>query len=183
MRRRTLVLLAGLLLLLLSFSFGLLWSGVLPVDLDSSQRSHWWDPFLLASDTLGTQVVNSFCDSTVSGKLLVADDRGRVCSRYVLDSVTGCCNASQAGTSTLSCNTCGRSSRCCRVYEYCVTCCMRQDFLPDLELLLTPAPHETKDFNGLAARFSACSALCRTSSESVEHERSYKSSAMFCFAV
>jgi hypothetical protein len=175
------VFLLATLLLLLFLSCLLLWTDLLPVDYDYSQRSHWWDSFLLVPGS--EEYPQDFCETTMASKQFVADDRGRICSRVLLDPLSGCCNASLPTTSSFSCNTCGRASRCCRLYEFCVTCCMRQEHLAELELALTPAPLQTQNFSGLSRRFGACSALCRTSSESVDHERSYRSTAVYCFSL
>ena len=61
------------------------------------------------------------CKNTQSGRHLVADDRGYVCTRFDFDSFTGCCktkgNASTSGFSQYSCKTCQRRA-CCREVRY-----------------------------------------------------------------
>ncbi|KAI5694906.1 hypothetical protein M8J75_007484 [Diaphorina citri] len=61
------------------------------------------------------------CRNSVQGKLIIADDRGYVCARDLVQS-SGCC------TTTLEspqypCDTCNTEG-CCVTYEYCVACCL-----------------------------------------------------------
>ena len=48
---------------------------------------------------------------------------GYVCSHGDLG-LNGCCIPDRNSTERFSCNTC-QQNRCCKVYEYCVSCCLQ----------------------------------------------------------
>ncbi|XP_026680084.1 UPF0454 protein C12orf49 homolog [Diaphorina citri] len=97
------------------------------------------------------------CRNSVQGKLIIADDRGYVCARDLVQS-SGCC------TTTLEspqypCDTCNTEG-CCVTYEYCVACCLDPGKSSTLFVWET----------------------CRTSSASVRHENTYINPvAKFCY--
>ncbi|KAL0272630.1 UNVERIFIED_CONTAM: hypothetical protein PYX00_005525 [Menopon gallinae] len=65
------------------------------------------------------------CRNSVQGKVLIVDDRGYICSRSdVLPS--GCCNTESENTRRFACDTC-KSTGCCSIYEYCISCCLHPD--------------------------------------------------------
>ncbi|XP_076369026.1 SREBP regulating gene protein [Tachypleus tridentatus] len=113
------------------------------------------------------------CRNSVQGKVLIADDRGYVCQRHdVLPS--GCCNVNAHTTKQYCCETC-QENGCCSIYEYCISCCLQPDKKVLLQKILGKA---SEKFNVLLAsitdQFELCLTKCRTSSQSVEHENSYK---------
>ncbi|KAK3084015.1 hypothetical protein FSP39_006761 [Pinctada imbricata] len=121
--------------------------------------------------------VKQICRNSVQGKQLIVDERGYVCNRSDID-IGGCCRTELSSTSKHSCDTCKRSS-CCVIYEYCVSCCLGPDKRPLLQKILTNA-RETLDIalGSASNHFDLCLAKCRTSSQSVQHENSYRNSLL-----
>ncbi|XP_067008807.2 SREBP regulating gene protein isoform X2 [Anabrus simplex] len=113
------------------------------------------------------------CRNSVQGKVLIVDDKGYVCSRIDILS-TGCCNTETESTKRYSCETC-KDNGCCSIYEYCISCCLHPDKKNLLQSVLGKA---SETFNVLFAsvtdHFELCLAKCRTSSQSVQHENSYR---------
>ncbi|XP_063225045.1 SREBP regulating gene protein isoform X1 [Bacillus rossius redtenbacheri] len=119
-----------------------------------------------------TSVKVTTCRNSVQGKVLIVDDRGYVCSRTdVLSS--GCCDTRSQTTKRYSCETC-KDNGCCTIYEYCISCCLH----PDKAVLQGVLGKASETFNVLFAsvsdHFELCLAKCRTSSQSVQHENSYR---------
>lgn len=69
--------------------------------------------------------ITTNCRNSIQGKALIVDDRGFVCSRSDL-LWTGCCNTENKYTKQYKCETCNEIN-CCRIYEYCVSCCLHPD--------------------------------------------------------
>lgn len=121
------------------------------------------------------------CRNSVQGLILLADEYGYVCDRKDL-SIRGCCNPQGSSTKHYFCETC-IDNDCCNVYEHCVSCCLQPEKQPLLRKILGKA---SDSFNNLFAsvtdHFELCLAKCRTSSQSVQHENSYRDpKAKYCF--
>ncbi|RWS11529.1 hypothetical protein B4U79_11551 [Dinothrombium tinctorium] len=121
------------------------------------------------------------CRNSVQGKVLIADDKGYVCNRKDL-TVGGCCDKSQPTTKLYSCDTCLEHG-CCAIYEYCISCCMEPGKQPLLQKIISRSDHgaplggaASVDvlFASITDHFEFCLAKCRTSSQSVQHENSYR---------
>ncbi|RZC32969.1 DUF2054 domain containing protein [Asbolus verrucosus] len=113
------------------------------------------------------------CRNSVQGKVLIVDDRGFVCPRYeILPS--GCCNDTPQTNPQYSCETC-KSNNCCAIYEFCISCCLHPDKKDMLENVLGKATEQNNVlFASVTDHFELCLAKCRTNSQSVQHENSYK---------
>lgn len=113
------------------------------------------------------------CRNSVQGKMLIADDKGYVCPRTDL-LTNGCCVEGSLSTTQYSCETCNNNN-CCAVYEYCISCCLHPDKRDVLENVLGKATKENNVlFASVTDHFELCLAKCRTNSQSVQHENSYK---------
>uniref|UniRef100_A0A131Y979 SREBP regulating gene protein n=1 Tax=Ixodes ricinus TaxID=34613 RepID=A0A131Y979_IXORI len=122
------------------------------------------------------------CRNSVQGKVLVADDRGYVCQRSEVAS-TGCCNVELPNTKRYCCDTC-QPNGCCSIYEYCISCCMQPQKIALLQKIMGKASETFKMLvASITDHFELCLTKCRTSSESVHHENSYRDpSAKHCYA-
>jgi len=106
---------------------------------------------------------------------------GYVCSRQNVMR-NGCCQPETEGTRRHSCDTC-RDNGCCSIYEFCISCCLQPDKKQVLQDVLGKA---AGSLNLLLAsvtdHFELCLTKCRTSSQSVQHENSYRNSrAKHCY--
>nr|CAG4646456.1 EOG090X0AGU [Macrothrix elegans] len=113
------------------------------------------------------------CRNSVQGKALIADDKGYVCNRANV-MTNGCCKPESEGTKHYSCETC-HDNGCCSIYEYCISCCLQPEKKEVLQDVLGKA---AGTLNLLLAsvtdHFELCLTKCRTSSQSVQHENSYR---------
>ncbi|XP_042895483.1 SREBP regulating gene protein [Parasteatoda tepidariorum] len=112
------------------------------------------------------------CRNSVQGKVLIADDKGYVCSRHDVLS-NGCCNVDSSTTSRYNCESCHENG-CCSIYEYCISCCLQ----PEKRMLLMKILGKASEtfnilFASITDHFELCLTKCRTSSQSVQHENSY----------
>ncbi|XP_026846932.1 UPF0454 protein C12orf49 homolog isoform X1 [Drosophila persimilis] len=123
------------------------------------------------------------CRNSVQGRQLLTDERGFVCLReQALPS--GCCNLEMPGIGYYSCRTCNATTNCCRLYEYCVSCCLHPDKQPLLELVLQSAYTPKYIYASVADHFELCLVKCRTNSHSVEHENKYRDGkAKHCYGI
>ena len=116
------------------------------------------------------------CRNSVQGKLLISDDQGYVCYRKDLTN-SGCCNPEAASSRRHACDTCTEHG-CCAIFEYCVSCCLEPAKKPLLSKLIAKSSNGGFPSNVLYAsltdHFEFCLARCRTSSQSVQHENSYR---------
>ncbi|CAG9817779.1 unnamed protein product [Phaedon cochleariae] len=96
-----------------------------------------------------------------------------VCPRHeVLEN--GCCNDAISGVLQYPCDTC-KPNNCCAIYEYCIACCLHPDKREVLETVLSKASEMNNVlFASVTDHFELCLAKCRTNSQSVQHENSYK---------
>ena len=158
---------------------------------------HWQGP----EDNNETDLRPSSCRNSVQGKALIADDKGTsskqlswlndnlssffqsgyVCARQNVMS-NGCCKPETEGTKRYSCDTC-HNNGCCAIYEFCISCCLQPDKKEVLQDVLGKA---AGSLNLLLAsvtdHFELCLTKCRTSSQSVKNENSYRNSrAKHCY--
>ncbi|GAM27704.1 hypothetical protein SAMD00019534_108800 [Acytostelium subglobosum LB1] len=73
-----------------------------------------------------------------------------------------------------SCYSCSDKYHCCSEYEFCVSCCMRTDKIPVLEVILAKMVDRGISPSYLRNQFDLCTMACRTSSRSLIHQREYK---------
>uniref|UniRef100_A0A6I8NZQ6 SREBP regulating gene protein n=1 Tax=Ornithorhynchus anatinus TaxID=9258 RepID=A0A6I8NZQ6_ORNAN len=106
---------------------------------------------------------------------------GHVCERKHLLG-NGCCDSEASGTRLFSCEGC-LSHGCCSVYEHCVSCCLQPGKQVLLERFLSRAAAAFQNlFTAVEDLFELCLARCRTSSQSVQHENTYRDPvAKFCY--
>lgn len=109
------------------------------------------------------------CRNSVQGKVLIADDKGYLCSRRDLQA-NGCCSAT---SKQYSCETC-LTNDCCAIYEHCISCCMHPQKRPLLQKIVSNGVNLAVIFSSVTDHFEFCLAKCRTSSQSVQHENSYR---------
>ncbi|CAH0563341.1 unnamed protein product [Brassicogethes aeneus] len=119
-----------------------------------------------------TNEAEVYCRNSIQGKVLIVDDRGFVCPRQEV-LLNGCCNDVSNTVNQYSCETC-KSNNCCAIYEYCISCCLHPDKRDVLESVLGKAEQTNVLFASVADHFELCLAKCRTNSQSVQHENSYK---------
>ncbi|XP_018564091.1 UPF0454 protein C12orf49 homolog [Anoplophora glabripennis] len=113
------------------------------------------------------------CRNSVQGKVLIVDDRGYICPRSEV-LLNGCCNDDSSTAMQYSCETC-KPNNCCAIYEYCISCCLHPDKKDVLETVLGKATEQNNVlFASVTDHFELCLAKCRTNSQSVQHENSYK---------
>lgn len=121
------------------------------------------------------------CRNSAQGKRLITDDRGYICQRQDILS-SGCCDLDLTATKRYSCETC-KDNHCCSIYEHCISCCLNPEKKPLLQTVIGKA---TGNFNLLFGsvkdHFELCLVKCRTSSQSVQHENSYRDARhKYCF--
>uniref|UniRef100_A0A8D1A813 SREBP regulating gene protein n=1 Tax=Sus scrofa TaxID=9823 RepID=A0A8D1A813_PIG len=121
------------------------------------------------------------CRNSIQGKHLITDELGYVCERKDL-LVNGCCNVNVPGTKQYCCDGC-LSNGCCSAYEYCVSCCLQPSKQLLLERFLNRAAVAFQNlFMAVEDHFELCLAKCRTSSQSVQHENTYRDPiAKYCY--
>ncbi|KAL2298616.1 PREDICTED: UPF0454 protein C12orf49 homolog [Sturnus vulgaris] len=121
------------------------------------------------------------CRNSVQGKLLITDELGYICERKDLQ-VNGCCNGNVPSTKLYSCESC-LPNGCCSIYEYCVSCCLQPSKQHLLERFLNRAAIAFQNlFMAVEDHFELCLAKCRTSSQSVQHENTYRDPiAKYCY--
>lgn len=130
-------------------------------------------PLLPSLHTSGSRQPCRFTKPVTS---LVTDDQGFLCSRTHTHPQTKCCIRTPP-TMRYSCASCDHSL-CCSHYEQCVSCCMS----PSRANLRLPV-HSTPFLRRYALKddFELCSALCRSSSQSLLHENAYRHNNHHCF--
>ncbi|XP_065160812.1 SREBP regulating gene protein [Atheta coriaria] len=117
--------------------------------------------------------IDLLCRNSVQGKVLIVDDRGYVCPRHDI-LPNGCCNDDLSTSVQYSCETC-KNNNCCAIYEYCISCCLHPNKKNMLENVLGKATEQNNVlFASVTDHFELCLAKCRTNSQSVQHENSYK---------
>lgn len=136
-----------------------------------SERKH---PFIWRSLQEHNESFDSVtCRNSVQGKVLIVDDRGYACHRTDLQR-NGCCDRNADSSKRYQCETCSDSG-CCAIYEYCVSCCLHPNKKDILEIVLTKlSVQENVLFTSVNDHYELCLAKCRTNSQSVQHENSYR---------
>uniref|UniRef100_A0A452U297 SREBP regulating gene protein n=1 Tax=Ursus maritimus TaxID=29073 RepID=A0A452U297_URSMA len=121
------------------------------------------------------------CRNSIQGKHLITDELGYICERKDL-LVNGCCNVNVPGTKQYRCDGC-LPHGCCGAYEYCVSCCLQPSKQLLLERFLNRAAVAFQNlFMAVEDHFELCLAKCRTSSQSVQHENTYRDPiAKYCY--
>ncbi|XP_054895232.1 SREBP regulating gene protein [Poeciliopsis prolifica] len=144
---------------------------------DSDHRIPWKVRFNLGNSS--RQITQ--CRNSIQGKILLTDELGYVCERKDL-LVNGCCNVNAPSTRQKICKSC-LANGCCSIYEYCVSCCLQPDKQPLLERFLNRAAKGFQNlFTAVEDHFELCLAKCRTSSQSVQHENTYRNpQAKYCY--
>jgi len=129
-----------------------------------------------------TDVIFTTCRNSVQGKTVIADDRGFVCPRTVLQS-NGCCDTNSSSTKKYLCSSCDESYSCCASYEHCISCCLRPEQRTHLQQILNQAAESNNVlFVSVSDHFELCLAKCRTSSSSVHHENTYRNvNKKYCY--
>eukprot|EP01147_Barroeca_monosierra_P004900 gene4900-6903_t len=108
--------------------------------------------------------------SSFDGELMV-DDLGIVCSIANAEG-SGCCYGPDFP-----------QEHCCRIFEFCVSCCLSPDNIRLREEVFRNLSEPLKRVLSLVSdQFEYCEAKCRTSSQSVHHENKFRdSSRRHCF--
>ncbi|KAK2173211.1 hypothetical protein NP493_892g01016 [Ridgeia piscesae] len=119
------------------------------------------------------------CRNSVQGKNLITDDHGYVCERHEVF-VNGCCDTQ--ASKRFVCDGC-LDNGCCAIYEHCVSCCLQPEKQQLLRKILSRASDTFPNlFASVTDQFELCLTKCRTSSESVQHENSYRNpTAKYCY--
>ncbi|KAK7475021.1 hypothetical protein BaRGS_00033702 [Batillaria attramentaria] len=130
-----------------------------------------WEP-LPDSPENETQV--RLCRNSQQGKSLIVDERGYICRREELLS-NRCCDVKHGLGTRYVCEGC-LANGCCSIYEHCVSCCLQPDKQPLLRRILKDGLDDTFNvfISEVKDHFELCLAKCRTSSQSVQHENSYR---------
>ncbi|XP_032991834.1 UPF0454 protein C12orf49 homolog [Lacerta agilis] len=128
----------------------------------------------------GSQPGNQ-CRNSVQGKLLITDELGYICERKDL-LMNGCCDVKAPSAKLYSCESC-LPNGCCSIYETCVSCCLQPNKQRLLEHFLNRAAVAFRNlFMAVEDHFELCLAKCRTSSQSVQHENTYRNPiAKYCY--
>lgn len=113
------------------------------------------------------------CRNSRQGRSLIVDEKGFVCQWHdVLPS--GCCDPSAMNTRHYTCRGCS-SNHCCAIYEHCVSCCLHPDKEDVLREFIAKAGNTFRLlFQATEDHYDFCLLKCRTSSESVQHENTYR---------
>ncbi|OTF72840.1 hypothetical protein BLA29_010836, partial [Euroglyphus maynei] len=90
--------------------------------LNIDNNDHSLDSSTTRAKHLAMTISEIKCRNSVQGKLLITDDRGRVCQRQHI-TLNGCCDDRHFETKKFVCDTC-QANKCCEIYEHCVSCCM-----------------------------------------------------------
>ncbi|XP_048641613.1 SREBP regulating gene protein isoform X3 [Marmota marmota marmota] len=113
------------------------------------------------------------CRNSIQGKHLITDDLGYVCERKDL-LTNGCCDVSVPSTKQYCCDGC-LANGCCSAYEHCVSCCLQPNKQLLLERFLNRAAVAFQNlFMAVEDHFELCLAKCRTSSQSLQLEKTSK---------
>ena len=136
----------------------------------------------ILSQSVSSSLVKSVlggCLNTLQGALLVTDDRGYVCPVEDVDTTTGCC---LRGTGPYTCTGCDVSSKCCILYETCVSCCLKSDFKAGERLHAEFRIRGKPDTGHFTNEFDFCKSMCRTTKDCTLHENGYRSDFRYCFS-
>lgn len=171
------------------------------------RRRFWWDSTIsragvrravaawLASDSADSEAEKKkeedkaerarwACRNSRQGREWLVDDRGFLCRRgQTSPDEPGCClPPSTTNATRYSCEGCIPATGCCSAYERCVSCCLSPDSTEPLRASLKAAGAPSFVRTDGEMRWQVCTALCRTSSNSVLRQRFYKSAThKYCF--
>lgn len=153
-----------------------------PVNIDQEESS---DPPIFEWISLDNISSLEQCRNSQQGSAWIVDELGFVCSLDNLLS-SGCCDNSSPTTNRFSCLNC-LPVGCCSLYEICVSCCLDPDKKQTLAAILNKLVQSENSirliYTSLRDQFEFCLTKCRTSSESVKHENSYKHPKhKYCYA-
>jgi len=188
-RRRIAALVGALIIIVTIVSFWIISSS--REDDARSPSLRWWEKFLVVTnlsqinatrEALKLLELASICKNSQQGMHLIADDQGVVCDRQHLESKSGCCNRTATSSVAFSCASCTANTHCCRVFEFCIACCMRTENRAFLERVVTTEGAHARELPSVKERFEPCIALCRTNSASVVNEHRYKDAYIYCFS-
>lgn len=118
------------------------------------------------------------CANTVQGRSHIADDRGYLCPREQLDSISGCCLKGDQ----YSCHTCSSDDSCCSMYEQCVSCCMAPANNAKEAVKKVFRGPDREETGRWPSVFEYCRGKCRTSARSTVHENAYLAPDIHCFS-
>ena len=118
------------------------------------------------------------CMNTVQGELLLTDDRGYVCPVEDIDTTTGCC---LRGTGPHTCAGCDMKSKCCILYETCVSCCMHPKEKASERMGNEYRVRHRSSTGHFDTAFEFCRGMCRTTKDCTLHENGYRSDFKYCF--
>ncbi|KAL3858181.1 hypothetical protein ACJMK2_012786 [Sinanodonta woodiana] len=144
------------------------------------RQTFQWQP-MVPDVAEGNNTALLQCRNSVQGKTIIVDDRGYVCAREHL-AASDCCDIKTPTTSKYNCSTCQQNA-CCSFYELCVSCCLQPEKKPVLQKILQEARNSyNKLYMSVSDQFELCLVKCRTSSQSVQHENSYRDpKAKYCY--
>lgn len=113
------------------------------------------------------------CRNSGQGRSLIVDEKGYVCQwQDMLPS--GCCDPTAVNSRHYTCRGCS-NNHCCAVYEHCVSCCLHPEKENVLKEFLNKASNTFRLlFQVTEDHYEVCLLKCRTSSESVQHENTYR---------
>ena len=153
-----------------------------------------------SSSTVGSNVTSSSCSNSIQGRQKIADSKGYVCARDDMNINSGCCSS---GNKRFDCSSCTTKESCCTEYESCVSCCLSPEnfirygnFYQNKKILQNGVHLRTNDIdnNNKTIRsqpttttsatltpFDYCLFVCRTNSDSVQSENSYRGEHNHCF--
>ena len=127
----------------------------------------------------GADASNAVCEHTVQGQLLLADSNGFVCPVEEMDSMTGCC---KRGSGPHTCTGCDSDSKCCILYETCVSCCLKPENNAEERVKKAFRVRNRPETGKFETPFQFCEAMCRTTKDCTLHENGYRSDFKFCFS-
>ncbi|CAD7705056.1 unnamed protein product [Ostreobium quekettii] len=120
----------------------------------------------------------SECRNTRQGRYYITDDRGFLCHRDAYNTNTGCCTTGDP----FSCDTCNLDTKCCSMYEACVSCCLapKHNAIEIYPTVFRAVRHPETGHWG--DEFEYCRGKCRTHSRSTVHENAFIDVKHFCFS-
>ena len=146
------------------------------------------------------------CSNSIQGRQKIADNKGYVCAHEDMNINSGCCSS---GSKRFDCSSCTTKESCCTEYESCISCCLSPEnfirygnFYQSKKILQHGVHLRTNDVDNnnksktiISTRshptttsatltpFDYCSFVCRTNSDSVQSENSYRGGHNHCFGL
>ena len=154
----------------------------------------------------GSNDTTSSCSNSIQGPQKIADSKGYVCIHDEMNIHSGCCSS---GSKRFDCSSCTTKDNCCTEYESCISCCLSpENFIrygnfyqskkilqhgvhlrtndvdnKNKTIISTKSRSTTMMSSGTLIPFDYCSFVCRTNSDSVQSENSYRGGHSHCFGV